>query len=108
MACNDKNCTCDTTRARLLSEARGARLEPTRPSREPGLIVVGGEVVDPATASTDTLMRAARAVREQFKDVVRRQREHLAKLFSDSTATDGFKIKVGANKVGAKEESHGA
>lgn len=100
---NGTSCGCcnDDIRAALLTAAKASRLEPTRPTREPERpIVVGGETVDMANAPTETLLRAARAVREQFKEVVTRQRAHLAKLYADSTATDGFKINV---KEGSRE-----
>lgn len=91
----DCDCCADKARAALLEAAKAASLSPTRPTRGPtGPVVVNGAVVNLETASSDELLVACRALAEQFKDVVARQRENLRRLFADSTATDGFKIKV--------------
>lgn len=113
------SCVCcnDDIRAALLTAARASRLEPTRPSRvNDRKILVDGEPVDIATATIEVLLRAARAVRAQFKEVVAKQRAHLAKVYADSTATDGFRIKAPKPGLGAearatrgiREASHGA
>ena len=60
---------------------------------------LAGVVLDLETASSDQLLAACRAVADQFKDVVAKQREHLRKLFADSTATDGFKVGPRAREV---------